>query len=147
MIYFQIFELLLSFCAVNGLRCVICRSLVETTSLQHPAQYKVVLSHAQLTEPFLAVVHWAGQAVDTHDVAPLLAIDFLKELYQVHYIRNLLPFETLHQGSFAVWNITVWTKSSLMILFEKWEKLHSQSGHLYKPSITRKKILVHIKLK
>ena len=82
---FQIFELLLSFCSVNSIRCLVCHSLLKSSALQDPVRYKILLSEPQahLSEPFFAVVHWAAQSVETHDSAPLLALEFLKEIYLV----------------------------------------------------------------
>lgn len=37
----------------------------------------------QVKEPLLATVHWAQQSPDTHDEAPLYALDFLTEIYEV----------------------------------------------------------------
>ncbi|XP_066264891.1 protein CIP2A homolog [Branchiostoma lanceolatum] len=78
----QIFELLLSFCSVNGLRCTVCRALLNTPSLQDPDRYQPQIHQRQITEPFFALVHWAGQSVETHDQAPLFALDLLKEVFE-----------------------------------------------------------------
>eukprot|EP00058_Branchiostoma_floridae_P022655 XP_002608145.1 hypothetical protein BRAFLDRAFT_126254 [Branchiostoma floridae] len=78
----KIFELLLSFCSVNGLRCTVCRALLNTPSLQDPDRYQPQIHQRQITEPFFALVHWAGQSVETHDQAPLFALDLLKEIFE-----------------------------------------------------------------
>ncbi|CAH1250882.1 KIAA1524 [Branchiostoma lanceolatum] len=78
----KIFELLLSFCSVNGLRCTVCRALLNTPSLQDPDRYQPQIHQRQITEPFFALVHWAGQSVETHDQAPLFALDLLKEVFE-----------------------------------------------------------------
>ncbi|KAI8519161.1 hypothetical protein Bbelb_024180 [Branchiostoma belcheri] len=78
----KIFELLLSFCSVNGLRCTVCRALLNTPALQDPDRYQPQVHQRQITEPFFALVHWAGQSVETHDQAPLFALDLLKEIFE-----------------------------------------------------------------
>lgn len=87
--FWQIFELLLSFCSVNGLRCTVCHALLESPSLKpqeksSDQKYKQILSLSPDadTEPFNAVLHWAGQSVETHDAAPLLALDFLNQVFE-----------------------------------------------------------------
>ncbi|XP_064627345.1 protein CIP2A homolog L-like [Lineus longissimus] len=79
----KLFELLLSFCSTNSLRCVVCRSLFDSPALQDSIMYQQMMEENNLSEPFFAVVHWARQSVETHNKAPLLALDLLRELYEV----------------------------------------------------------------
>ncbi|XP_002738232.1 protein CIP2A-like, partial [Saccoglossus kowalevskii] len=77
------FELLLAFCKSSGIRCTVCHTLMSSPLVQncesvpqHPMQLPGI------TQPFYAVLHWTRQTHATHDKAPLLALDFLKEIYE-----------------------------------------------------------------
>ncbi|CAH1799027.1 unnamed protein product [Owenia fusiformis] len=81
-IVYKLFELLLSCCKVSGLRCIICKTIMNISSLKTEPVGREMLRQGQISEPFFAVVHWIGQSVESHDRAPLLALDFLKEIYE-----------------------------------------------------------------
>lgn len=83
--YFQIFELLLCFCSIEGVRSRISRSVLSTLDFNGRQQFSDMLIGPvnQVKEPLLATVHWAQQSPDTHDEAPLYALDFLTEIYEV----------------------------------------------------------------
>lgn len=89
LISFQIFELLLAFCAVEGVRSTICKCMLSLTTLEDRGRFMELLSLpvSQITDPLLATVHWASQSVETHDNAPLFALDFLSEFYEVMKIE------------------------------------------------------------
>ncbi|XP_061176571.1 protein CIP2A homolog isoform X2 [Saccostrea echinata] len=80
----MVFELLLCFCSVEGLRCLICRSVLSTLDFGVRPQFSDMLIGPvhQVKEPLLAIVHWANQSPDTHDEAPMYALDFLTEIYE-----------------------------------------------------------------
>lgn len=84
----QIFELLLSLCAVEGIRPTICKCILSTSSIQHKNQYTDLATTPanQIKEPLFAIVHWASQPAESHDQAALLAIDFLTEFYEVQNV-------------------------------------------------------------
>nr|XP_006822798.1 PREDICTED: protein CIP2A homolog [Saccoglossus kowalevskii] len=75
------FELLLAFCKVSSFRCTVCQTLMSSASLQNGDSVKQ-LQQAGTTEPFFAILHWASQSYTTHELVPLLALDFLKEMYE-----------------------------------------------------------------
>uniref|UniRef100_X2B041 CIP2A N-terminal domain-containing protein n=1 Tax=Capitella teleta TaxID=283909 RepID=X2B041_CAPTE len=77
----KIFELLLSFCSVNGLRCSVCNSFADSSSPESD-QEMMSVGPGDETSPFTAVLHWASQSVETHDSAPLLALDFLSQMIE-----------------------------------------------------------------
>ena len=52
-------------------------------SKQSDVVYESLMNDTQLTEPFLAIVHWAAQDAAAHTNASLLAVQLLKELYEV----------------------------------------------------------------
>ena len=81
--YFQIFDLLLSFCSVNGVRSVVCKLLVQSPIINDSVKYKQLVGNARVSEPYFAIVRWAAQSVQSHGDAPLLALDFLKEILEV----------------------------------------------------------------
>lgn len=68
-----------------------CRSLFNSPTLQDTGRYKELLNtpKAHVAEPLFAVVHCAAQSVETHGKAPLLALEFLREVYQVCFIKKL----------------------------------------------------------
>lgn len=56
----------------------------------------------QVKEPLLATVHWAQQSPDTHDEAPLYALDFLTEIYEVSSESSLSMFNMMYNGDFRI---------------------------------------------
>ena len=79
------FELLLCFCSIEGVRSRISRGVLSTLDFGSRPQFADMLIGPvhQVKEPLLATVHWAQQSPDTHDLAPLYALDFLSEIYEV----------------------------------------------------------------
>ena len=80
---FQIIELLLSFCSVNGVRSVLCKILAQPSANKDPVKYQQLLTHTRIAEPFFSVIHWGSQLVQSHSTTPLLALDFIKEIFEV----------------------------------------------------------------
>ncbi|XP_078000449.1 protein CIP2A homolog [Glandiceps talaboti] len=78
----KIFELLLAFCSSNGIRCTVCQTLMSSPTLQSTESLHQQSIQPGITEPFYAVLHWASQSYNTHSAAPLVALDFLKEIYE-----------------------------------------------------------------
>ncbi|XP_062582174.1 protein CIP2A homolog L-like [Saccostrea cucullata] len=80
----MVFELLLCFCSIEGLRGLICRSVMSTLDLGVRLQFSDMLIGPvnQVKEPLLAIVHWANQSPNTHEEAPMYALDFLTEIYE-----------------------------------------------------------------
>lgn len=80
----MIFELLLCFCSIEGVRSRISRSVLSTLDFNGRQQFSDMLIGPvnQVKEPLLATVHWAQQSPDSHDEAPLYALDFLTEIYE-----------------------------------------------------------------
>ncbi|XP_027056078.1 protein CIP2A homolog isoform X2 [Pocillopora damicornis] len=70
----KVFELLLTFCSVTGLRCLVCRALFS------PASSKP--KDPNVNSAYDAVLYWASQSVDTHSTVSLKALDFIKEIYE-----------------------------------------------------------------
>lgn len=71
----KIFELMLSFCGVTGLRPTICRSIMGSPKPQG-------VQGAGQSEPFFAVVEWASRPVQSNNTVSLLALDVLGEVYE-----------------------------------------------------------------
>lgn len=86
----KIFELLLSLCAVEGIRPTICRCILSTCSVQEKGRFSELAQTpvTQIKEPLFAIVHWASQPAETHDQASLFAIDFLTEFYEEMIYSN-----------------------------------------------------------
>lgn len=101
--YFQIFELLLCFCSIEGVRSRISRSVLSTLDFNGRQQFSDMLIGPvnQVKEPLLATVHWAQQSPDTHDEAPLYALDFLTELYEVTSESFMSRF-MMYNGDFRI---------------------------------------------
>ncbi|XP_078321392.1 protein CIP2A-like isoform X2 [Crassostrea virginica] len=80
----MVFELLLCFCSIEGVRSRISRGVLSTLDFGSRPQFADMLIGPvhQVKEPLLATVHWAQQSPDTHDLAPLYALDFLSEIYE-----------------------------------------------------------------
>ncbi|XP_022780826.1 protein CIP2A homolog [Stylophora pistillata] len=70
----KVFELLLTFCSVTGLRCLVCRALFS------PASSKP--KDPNVNSAYDAVLYWTSQSVDTHSTVSLQALDFIKEIYE-----------------------------------------------------------------
>ena len=64
----QVFELLTLFCQVDGVRLVVCKSMVASFPLQDQSQFQNLVHTplSRLADPLLATLHWAGQSTDTH---------------------------------------------------------------------------------
>ncbi|KAJ8314491.1 hypothetical protein KUTeg_006641 [Tegillarca granosa] len=94
----KIFELLLAFCAVEGVRSTICKCILSLTTLEDRGRFMELLSLpvSQITDPLLATVHWASQSVETHDNAPLFALDFLTEFYEEFIYSGFRAKFSLH---------------------------------------------------
>ena len=71
----QVFELLLTFCSVTGLRNLVCKALFSTVS-SRPKDPKI-------NSAYDVVLYWASQSVDIHSTVSLKALDFIKEIYEV----------------------------------------------------------------
>ncbi|XP_074613609.1 protein CIP2A-like isoform X1 [Acropora palmata] len=70
----KVFELLLTFCAVSGLRSLLCKALLTTANCQ-PKE-----SHVNST--YDIVLYWISQSVDNHLPVSIKALDFIKEIYE-----------------------------------------------------------------
>ncbi|XP_015747548.1 PREDICTED: protein CIP2A homolog [Acropora digitifera] len=70
----KVFELLLTFCAVSGLRSLLCKALLTTANCQ-PKE-----SHVNST--YDIVLYWINQSVDNHLPVSIKALDFIKEIYE-----------------------------------------------------------------
>ncbi|KAJ7379243.1 hypothetical protein OS493_017752 [Desmophyllum pertusum] len=70
----KVFELLLTFCSVTGLRSLVCRALFS------PASSKP--KDPNVNSAYNVVLYWASQSVDTHSTVSLKALDFIKEIYE-----------------------------------------------------------------
>lgn len=75
----KVFELLLTFCSVTGLRSLVCRALFT------PASSKP--KDPNVNSAYDVVLYWASQSVDTHSTVSLKALDFIKEIYEVRILR------------------------------------------------------------
>ena len=71
----KVFELLLTFCALSGLRSLLCKALLTTANCQ-PKE-----SHVNST--YDIVLYWINQSVDNHLPVSIKALDFIKEIYEV----------------------------------------------------------------
>ncbi|XP_063970965.1 protein CIP2A homolog L-like [Lytechinus pictus] len=67
----KLFELMLTFCSVSGLRPTICRSIMSSTN-----------QGMDQSEAFFAVVKWASRPVQSNNTVSLLALDLLREVYE-----------------------------------------------------------------
>jgi len=70
----KVFELLLTFCSVTGLRSLVCRALFP------PASSKA--KDPNVNSAYDVVLYWASQSVDCHSIVSLKALDFIKEIYE-----------------------------------------------------------------
>ncbi|CAH3043208.1 unnamed protein product [Porites lobata] len=70
----KVFELLLTFCSVTGLRNLVCKALFSTVS-SRPKDPKI-------NSAYDVVLYWASQSVDIHSTVSLKALDFIKEIYE-----------------------------------------------------------------
>ncbi|XP_060068364.1 protein CIP2A homolog [Ylistrum balloti] len=94
----KVFELLLLFCRVEGLRSTICKCVLATSPL-HDNEYVVQTLRQpveEVKEPLIATVHWAGQSTDSHHKAPLYALDFLSEFYEELIYSNTRVHYSIH---------------------------------------------------
>lgn len=94
----KVFELLLLFCRVEGLRSTICKCVLATSPL-HDNEYVVQTLRqpiGEVKEPLIAAVHWAGQSTDSHNRAPLYALDFLTEFYEELIYSNTRVHYSIH---------------------------------------------------
>lgn len=80
--FLQVFELLLTFCSVTGLRNLVCKALFSTVS-SRPKDPKI-------NSAYDVVLYWASQSVDIHSTVSLKALDFIKEIYEVRMIFHVL---------------------------------------------------------
>ncbi|XP_031552269.1 protein CIP2A homolog [Actinia tenebrosa] len=72
----KIFELLLTFCSVNGVRTMLCKTFLCSEVTKAKGEDK-------MNEMYNSVVYWASQPVESHPSVSLYALDFLKEMYEV----------------------------------------------------------------
>lgn len=84
--FLQVFELLLTFCSVTGLRNLVCKALFSIVS-SRPKDPK-------RNSAFDVVLYWASQSVDIHSTVSLKALDFIKEIYEVR-MRILISYKSL----------------------------------------------------
>ncbi|XP_021355364.1 protein CIP2A homolog isoform X2 [Mizuhopecten yessoensis] len=94
----KVFELLLLFCRVEGLRSTICKCVLATSPL-HDNEYVTQSLRqpvSEVKEPLIAAVHWAGQSTDSHNKAPLYALDFLTEFYEELIYSNTRVHYSIH---------------------------------------------------
>ena len=82
MFLLQIFELLLAFSSINELRPTICRNLMMTPYLE-ALDSSVEPARLASTEPYFAAINWAMQDVETYEKAPIMALEFLTDVYEV----------------------------------------------------------------
>lgn len=75
----KVFELLLTFCSVTGLRSLVCRALFT------PASSKP--KDPNVNSAYDVVLYWASQSVETHSTVSLKALDFIKEIYEVRIVE------------------------------------------------------------
>ena len=74
----KVFELLLTFCTVAGLRSLVCKALLT------PANSKP--KDPNVNSSYDIVLYWVNQSVDTHSTVSIKALDFIKEIYEVRVI-------------------------------------------------------------
>ncbi|KAL3881436.1 hypothetical protein ACJMK2_027878 [Sinanodonta woodiana] len=86
----KIFELLITFCSVPGIRPVVCRSVMVAFPIQDAAIFPKLSQTplSKISDPLLATVHWAGQPTDISSMAPIMAFDFLTEIYEELVFSN-----------------------------------------------------------
>ena len=65
-----------------------CRSLMMSSNLQALDQSIEPARLAQ-SEPYFAAINWAMQDVEVHETAPLKALEFLTEVYEVGFLLGL----------------------------------------------------------
>lgn len=70
----KVFELLLTFCTVAGLRSLVCKALLT------PANSKP--KDPNVNSSYDIVLYWVNQSVDTHSTVSIKALDFIKEIYE-----------------------------------------------------------------
>lgn len=95
----KVFELLTIFCRVDGVRLVVCKSMVVSFPLQDQSTFQN-LAHmplSRLADPLLATLHWAGQSTDTHGLAPLGAFDLVTEVYE----ELVFSHDSIHHSKHA----------------------------------------------
>ncbi|XP_033739672.1 protein CIP2A homolog isoform X2 [Pecten maximus] len=94
----KVFELLLLFCRVEGLRSTICKCVLATSPLHDNEYVAQTLRQPieEVKEPLIAAVHWAGQSTDSHNKAPLYALDFLTEFYEELIYSNTRVHYGIH---------------------------------------------------
>ncbi|XP_070535045.1 protein CIP2A homolog [Ptychodera flava] len=78
----KIFELLLAFCSSSSIRCTVCQTLMSSPVLQNSDVVPQQTMQANTTEPYYAILHYIRQSYNTCDNVPLLALEFLKEVYE-----------------------------------------------------------------
>ena len=78
----KVFELLLTFCTVAGLRSLVCKALLT------PANSKP--KDPNVNSSYDIVLYWVNQSVDTHSTVSIKALDFIKEIYEVRVIGFFL---------------------------------------------------------
>ncbi|XP_030846485.1 protein CIP2A homolog [Strongylocentrotus purpuratus] len=71
----KLFELMLTFCGVSGLRPTICRSIMTSPQVQRGQE-------THQSEAFFAVVEWASRPVQSNNTVSILALDLLREVYE-----------------------------------------------------------------
>ena len=78
-------ELILAFCHVAGLRTIVCKIMLDIS-----AHTPTPTTLSEPLQPIPALAHWAAQGVDIHDNVSLLALQLLKEIYEVHLKLSFL---------------------------------------------------------
>ncbi|XP_072165472.1 protein CIP2A-like [Diadema setosum] len=70
----KIFELMLSFCTITGLRPTVCRSIMA----------RDVSGGSDSDDPqsFFAIAEWASRPVQSNNTVSLLALDLMREVYE-----------------------------------------------------------------
>ncbi|KAK3742452.1 hypothetical protein QZH41_011414, partial [Actinostola sp. cb2023] len=76
----KLFELLLTFCSISGLRNILCRTFMCSEVARAKGEDAI-------NEIFNSVIYWASQPVETHPSVSLNALDFLKEMYEWKLVK------------------------------------------------------------
>ena len=63
---------------------------MATPTLQNVDSHHKGVTKLTSSEPYLAIVTWASQPVDLHESVSLLAVDLLKEVYEVGFEDDIL---------------------------------------------------------
>ena len=79
---------MLAFCGVTGLRPSLCRSVMASNNQSGQGTNQ--------SEPFFAVVEWASRPVQSNNTVSLLALDLLREVYEVCHSLIKTSGELLH---------------------------------------------------